>query len=112
MKLNQQELLKRVYLNVRIRLNPLKRIFSKTKIPRKEIPTITQNLPIAYLERFIKLITDNIEGESNIEYNLVWIQNILYFYSGFLTNASMNSLSLLRSLIKSLGNRYQTLNKM
>ena len=71
-------------------------------IPIKEISIICKNIPIPYLNRIMKFVGEYSLESAHLEFNLIWIKNLLSYHGKYIMNNKFKYASELRKLQKFL----------
>lgn len=82
------------------------------KIPNKFISSICPNIPTAYLERFLILISEKIEKTINFELNINWLTCLLFNFSDLFKENNMKLLALFKNISKSIQTRFLNITNM
>ena len=111
-KLNQNDILEKIFLNVIFSFYYCKLFFLFIKIPINFVPIISKNIPLNYVEKLLVLISIVIEKNNYIEYCLIWVENILFNYSNFFQTINPNSRNILKLLLKNINLRFSNIKQM
>lgn len=83
-RLNERFLVQRVY----------------ESIPVSQIPIIAADFPPVYLDRFFKFLASNIEESPHVEFQLIWIKNLISVHGRLIMDSRHKFASMIRSLGK------------
>jgi len=81
-------------------------------IPSQDIPFISKDLPIKYLDRALKLLVSLTEESPRLEFLLIWITSILKSHSEWLKTHPGEFAPILRALQKNISGIKDDLSKM
>lgn len=82
--LQEKDYLKALIMS--FRLNEIKLInLVYESIPIKDIKLITNDLPVVYLERFLRFIGEKSSDSIHMEYNMLWIKHLIISHGQFIS---------------------------
>lgn len=81
-------------------------------IPPVDIQLVVTEMPVPYLQRFIRFLAKHFESSAHLEYHLLWCLHLFNNHGRYLKNNSASFLPSLRTLQKNLTNHYQSLSKV
>ena len=96
LKLNESKLTREVY----------------ETIPPESISIVCQTLSSMYVERVLSFIVSQIDTSPHIEFHLKWIVAILYEHGSLLQKRTPSTVSVLRSIQKTVGRKFEDLSKI
>eukprot|EP00051_Salpingoeca_urceolata_P015317 m.198012 g.198012 ORF g.198012 m.198012 type:complete len:909 (+) comp18362_c0_seq2:64-2790(+) len=100
-------------LVIAFRLNLVDLIQEVTEsVPVDDIQLLAQNLPRAYLERFIVFLATQLEGTRHLEFYLRWCQHVLNAHGVFLKEGGPGLMTAFWALQKATTRHHETLSKL
>jgi periodic tryptophan protein 2 len=69
-------------------------------IPVSDIDLIARDLPVVYLLRILRFITNYVEQSPHVEYNLLWIKGLITHHGRYILDNRHQYLSVLRGALK------------
>ncbi|KZT23719.1 WD40 repeat-like protein [Neolentinus lepideus HHB14362 ss-1] len=101
--LSNKEFLKALVMAFRLNENPLiSRVYES--IPTRDIRFIAKALPVVYLDRMLRFISERMDQNSpHLEFELTWVRAVLGAHGRLLRDRSGEYASVLRSVQKGLG---------
>lgn len=96
MKLNESKLTREVY----------------ETIPPDSIAIVVQTVPSSFVERVLAFIVNQMDTTPHIEFHLKWIVAILYEHGTVLQKRTPSTVSVLRSIQKTVGRKFEDLSKI
>lgn len=96
LKLNESKLTREVY----------------ETIPPDSIAIVVQTLPSSYVERVLTFIVNQMDTTPHIEFHLKWMVAIFYEHGTVLQQRTPSTVSVLRSIQKTVGRKFEDLSKI
>ena len=96
LKLNESKLIRQVY----------------ETIPPESIALVVQTIASSYVERVLSFVVGQMDTSPHIEFHLKWIEAVLYQHSAVLQSRSPPVVSVLRSIQKTVGRKFEDISKI
>lgn len=96
-----------------LRLNEAKltrEVYEST--PPNSLTIVVQTVSPKYVERLLSFIVNQVDTTPHIEFHLKWIEAILYEYGSSLQKRTSSAVSVLRSVQKAIGRKYEDIAKI
>lgn len=69
------------------------------------------HIPLIYLEDILTMISETMDNEY-FEKSLIWLENLVFYFSDILKSGSMTTVSIFRSINKTIKSRFGRINPM